>query len=461
MISTNEFLEYYLLLEEYGFERNALLMIISYCVNLKGNDIRFQYIKKVAKSFADDGITTAKKVEKKLSSYTSSTPALIKLFSACSITRKPDIEDDKLYLKWANEMGFSDEAIIAAAKYFKAKTIEKIDSALTELYNNKKFDVKEIDDYCKTKNSVYQLTLDIARSLGVYIQNTTPYVENYTTVWLNFGFETDALLLIANHCFMHGQNNFAAMNEFLIALYDEGIVTLDSIKEKIENIDEEDKLIKTILSSCGLTRKIIQMDKDCLKRWKNWGFGEEMLVECAKRSLGKSNPIAYMNAILSSWKNEGIFTVDKIEKQAPAPVNNGSSNGGSNSIFVKNNTPVRDNKALIEAHFYDLRHEAEKRAEHNLAIAMQDETYAKIKKQLSSLSIELAFDEARGKKNEEVEKQISLLEAQSDKRLEEMHIDKASFSPIYSCKKCNDTGYDKNGKQCECLKKFMKENNLI
>jgi DNA replication protein DnaD len=460
MISTNEFLEYYLLLEEYGFERNALLMIISYCVNLKGNDIRFQYIKKVAKSFADDGLTTAKKVEKKLSSYTTSTPALIKLFSTCSINRQPDIEDDKLYLKWSNEMGFTDEAIIAGAKYFKAKSIEKIDSAMTELYNNKKFDVKEIDDYCKNKNSVYQLTFDIARSLGVYIQNIAPYVENYTTNWINYGFDRDALLLISNHCFMHGKNSFATMNDFLIVLYDEGIVTTDSVKEKIAKIDSEEKLINTILTTCGLTRKIIPMDKDCLKRWKNWGFSDEMLIECARLSSGTNNPISYMNAILSTWKNDGIFTIDKIAKQSSASKTS-TSNKTSTTKSNSSSTQTRDNKALIEAHYYDLRHTAEQRAEQNLANAMKDEVYSELRKRINSLSIELAFAEARGVKGTETEKQIKTLEAQADKRLAELHIDKAGFLPNYSCKKCNDTGYDSTGKQCDCLKKFMKENNLI
>ena len=42
MISTNEFREYFVLLEDYGFEQDALLMIITYCVNLKGDNIRFQ-----------------------------------------------------------------------------------------------------------------------------------------------------------------------------------------------------------------------------------------------------------------------------------------------------------------------------------------------------------------------------------------------------------------------------------
>jgi DNA replication protein DnaD len=315
MISTNEFLEYYNLLEEYGFEHNALLMIVSYCVNLKGNDIRLQYIKKVAKSFADEGLTTAKKVEQKLSSYTSSTPSLIKIFTACGINRQPDIEDDKLYYKWYNELGFSDEAIIAAAKHFKAKTSEKIDVALCELYKNKKFDVMEIDDYCKTKNSVYNATLDIAKALGVYMQNASPYVENYVNVWINYGFETEALKVIAGYCFMHGKNSFEGMNDFVISLYDEGVITGDSVLEKLDSLNEQDKLIKSILNICGLSRKIISMDRECLKRWKSWNFSDEMIMKAAEYSVGKSNPIAYMNAILSSWKKQNIFKVEDIPEQ--------------------------------------------------------------------------------------------------------------------------------------------------
>jgi DNA replication protein DnaD len=326
MISTNEFLEYYCLLEEYGFEHNALLMIISYCVNLKGNDIKLPYIKKVAKSFAEEGITTAKKVEKKLSSYTSSTPSLIKIFTACGINKQPDIDDDKFYFKWYNDFGFSDEAIIAAAKYFKAKNCEKIDAALTELYKNKKFDVKEIDDYCKTKTSVYNATLEIAKELGVYMQTTAPYVENYVNVWLNYGFESQALKVIANYCFMHGKNSFEGMNEFVLSLYDDGIITGEDVLEKLDSLNEEDKLIKNILNGCGLTRKIIAMDRECLKRWKSWNFSNEMLFKAAEYSLGKSNPIAYMNAVLSSWKNKNIYTVDAIPEQTTRATDSGKKN---------------------------------------------------------------------------------------------------------------------------------------
>ena len=193
MISTNEFREYFILLDEYGFAQDALLMIINYCVNLKGADIRLQYIKKVAKSFAEEGVTSAKGVEDKLSAYTSSTPALIRLFNAVGIKKKPDIDDDKLYKKWTDALGFEENAIVAAAKQFKIKDCLKLDAVLEELYKNRRLDVKEIESYCKTKNSVVALTVKTAKSLGVYMSDYTPYVENYVNVWCNMGYSFDCI----------------------------------------------------------------------------------------------------------------------------------------------------------------------------------------------------------------------------------------------------------------------------
>ena len=444
MISTNEFREYFYLLEEYGFEQNALIMIISYCVNLKGDDIRFSYIKKVAKSFADEGVTTAKKVDEKLSAYTSSTPALIKLFGAAGIKKQPDVDDDKLCKKWTNEFGFDDAAIIAAAKQFKVKNCERLDEALEELFKNRKFDVKEIEDYCKNRNSVYSLTFEIAKNLGVYLQNAAPYVENYVGVWCNFGYSFECLKTLSVHCFKNGINSFEYMNDFILKLYNEGLVADASVNEYLDKRNADDKFIKKLLAAGGLSRKIIAWDRESLSRWRSWNFSDEMIMEAAKIASGKANPMAYVNGILSGWKSEGIFAADKIKKVSTTATSNGA------------NATV--SRAEIERHYYDLRHAAEERAENALATATADEVYGQIRKELNELAIKLAFAEIRDKAQaEEISARIDELEAQGEKRLKELHIDKADFVPRYSCKKCNDTGYDKAGKPCECLKKFIAE----
>ncbi len=438
MISTNEFREYFYLLEEYGFEQNALLMIIAYCVNLRGDNIRFQYIKKVAKSFAEEGITTALKVNEKLSAYTSATPALLKIFSAAGIGRQPDIDDEKAYKKWTGELGFSDGEIIAAAKYFKARNTEKLDSALEELYKNRKFDVKEIEDYCKNKHSIYDATLEIARSLGVYMQNAAPYIETYVNVWYNYGYSLESLRAIAAYCFRNGMNSFENMGAFIVSLLKDGIVDDGGVNDRLKTLESDDALIRDLLSACGLSRKIIAWDRENLSRWREWGFGRDMLTKAAALSSGKNNPMAYMNGILSAWKASGIFSADAIPS--------------SNEALKTKNW----DKAAIESHYSELRHAAEERAEKVLALALSDGKYAEIHKKLNSLAIKLAFAEVKDEEQaESISSEISKLEKLGDERLAFLGIDKSSFAPRYNCRICNDTGYDKNGQPCICLKKLI------
>ena len=45
-------------------------------------------------------------------------------------------------------------------------------------------------------------------------------------------------------------------------------------------------------------------------------------------------------------------------------------------------------------------------------------------------------------------------------RLAKLGISKEDFKPHYKCSLCNDTGYDSEGRQCQCLKRFIKVNNL-
>lgn len=311
MISQNEFREYLILLEEYNVERNALIMIVNYCATLKGDKISGQYIKKVAKNFCADGDITAIKVEKRLSSYTANTTILNKIFAACSIKRQPEVEDGEILNKWLG-YGFGEDAIICAAKGFKAKSIEKLDIVIDELNKNSKFDVKEIENYRKEKSSLYETALSVAKALGVYMPDPTPYVENYLSVWSGYGLSNSSLKSIADYCFLSGRISFDLMNDFVSHLYRGAFIDDDSVRNLLVQLAEDDKFIKSVHSQCGLTRKLIPYDRQALSRWRDWGFNESMILKAAELSAGKNNPMAAVNYLLSTWKNSGIYTVEQI-----------------------------------------------------------------------------------------------------------------------------------------------------
>ena len=118
------------------------------------------------------------------------------------------------------------------------------------------------------------------------------------------------------------------------------------------------------------------------------------------------------------------------------------------------------NRVAWEQWNYDRKHAAEEKADKALNRATADKVYGSIRKELNELSIQLAFAEIKDKpKAEEITKRIKELEEQGDKRLKELGIDKAQFTPHYSCTCCNDTGYTEQGFICKnCLKEFEVHN---
>ena len=125
----------------------------------------------------------------------------------------------------------------------------------------------------------------------------------------------------------------------------------------------------------------------------------------------------------------------------------------------KDDATSRMLRAQIEQHYYDLRHQAEDRAEEVRERALRDKVYCDIEKQLNDVGIKIAWAEIRNPEEaRELEAQRAALEVKGAQRLKQLGISKADFAPRYKCNICNDTGYDKAGVPCECLKWFIKTN---
>ena len=314
MITTNEYAAYFSLMEENGLKPEALLMIVKYCVDLKGGAIGLRYILKVANDFIARGITTTTKIEKELSDYSLKTGEFASLMNYILPNKKPQIEDLKLFEKWNKQLLYDIDTIIFIAKSAKIKNIEKLDKEIDVLYASKKFSEKEIADYYKSKAKTTELAYAINRSLSVYTEVIDPVIENYVIPWQNMGYDEETLLFLATYCFKKNRRSLEEMNEVVEKIYKNGLITLTSIAEYLKSISADDDFIKKLLLIAGLSRKPTEWDRANLKTWRSWNFSDEMISEACAIAAGKSNPMSYVNAVLSGWKSEGIFTADKIRR---------------------------------------------------------------------------------------------------------------------------------------------------
>lgn len=321
MISTNEFSEYFSLMEDYQIKPEALIMICKYCVDIKGPSISGKYITAVAKDFALRGIKTVDAIEIELADYFDKSNELQKLLSVLGSKRKADIDDLNYFNKWVNDFNFEFEIICSTAKLTKCKSLVSLDEIMTELYSAKVFSKKEIENYLDKKAENLELAKNIAKKLSIYVQVLKPVLDNYINPWLSLGYDKETLLFIADYCFKKRKRNFDEMDDTIKSLYKKGLVNLLSIADYIKRRSKDDEFIKTLLDSTGTMRLPNEWDRKNLANWREWGFSDEMIEKAAEISGGRNNPMIYMNSVLGNWKTKGIFNVEDIPSTDTAKTN--------------------------------------------------------------------------------------------------------------------------------------------
>ena len=316
MISTSEFMEYYEIMETYGIKEDAMLMIVKYCIDLKGENVGYKYISTVARDFGARGILNYEQTEKAIGHYILRSVEIEKILSALKLKRKPEIEDLEYFNKWTKDLGFETDNIVFAAGKIKKGGIKKLDEFLLKLYSAKKFSKEEIKEYILLSDKIYETAIKICKSLSVYYDVMDTVLENYVIPWINQGFDEESLLLVSKFCFKKGKNTLEYMDGVLSSLSKEGIINYASIAQYFINYNKEDKFISSILSKLYIARKPNSWDRANFSRWRNWNFSDEMIEKACEMAEGKENPIPYMNAILGSWKQQNIYSPSEI-KDAP------------------------------------------------------------------------------------------------------------------------------------------------
>jgi len=318
MITPNEYREYYDIIERLHMEKEALLMIINYCVNIKGGNVGYAYITTVARDWANQKITTAKQVEDKLLQFESLRTGLEFVCKLLGIKRAPSIEERDLYQKWTQE-GFDDEVLTYVAKKCKEKSkasLAYMDTMLDKYYAQRLLSVGEIELYETEKTQSFAIAKSLTKNLGLYYENLEPVVDNYIFGWLNMGFTENMLEEISNYCFKTNVRTLEGMNRTLEKFHKLGILTEHGLNEYFSGVLATDNKIKAILEAVGLSRNVNQYDRDKYKVWKeNWNMSDELIDYACTLAVGKDQPMQYLSSILATYHDKNITTVE-LAKQS-------------------------------------------------------------------------------------------------------------------------------------------------
>ncbi len=446
MITAAEFMRYFSIMEEYSIKPEALLLIIRYCIDLKGETIAQNYILQVAKNFAAEGVTTIEQIEQKLSDYTIRNSDLSRVLLAMGSSKKPEPEDYQRFKKWTTEYGFELSAIEYTASLYKKGGLSKLDEVLQELYTNKKFDKAEIREFLARKTEIRNLTLSIAKELGVYCPVIDTYTDNFVSRWLALGYDDASLVLLAKYCFRREKKSFEKMDQLIQKLTDYGVVSSESIVAYIEAEAREQTFLAEVLKKAGLSRRVNNWDRECLRNWRAWNFSDEMILRAAETAVGKASPLPYITSVLSSWKAKGFFSPDQL------PQETAHSNYYQKQLREERSAEFRKK---VENYYFNLREQAQDRADHYRKLAEGNAAYRATVEEIKTTEISLAKAEAFGTDTSKLSEILSNLQGRRAKILHSMNLTEEMLTPQYRCKQCKDTGFDADGNVCQCYKEFI------
>lgn len=429
-------------LENNPMEQQAFLLVAEYCVKKDGEKLSCSHILNKAAKMCRERKYTLELAERELADFNEHERDLSKIFSYLGIYRKVQESDYEFLDKWLNA-GMEAGAMFAAAKNLKKGTLSTLGALLEELSDKNIFKATEAEVYLAKRGELTAVVYAVAKRLGVKVQNPRPYAEEYAEKWLERGYDTASLSLIASFCMKLGYG-FGEMDALLDELYRNGTVDEESVKAYCSARDKDFRLLQSLQAECGVLKKT-QSALDMVAAWKSWNFSDAMIKEAAKRSANASAPLPYMNKLLSEWKREGIFSPSSIPENAPARK--------INAVYQSEASIAADIRGDRERHYAALREQALDRAENMRKRAARNADFKRAESEMKECEIALARAEVtesdelpalRSKLDEIKERRKSILQA--------VGIRESDLLPNYSCKKCSDTGFLKDGRMCDCYR---------
>ena len=315
MLTPREFEEFYYLIENLHLEKEAVLKIISYCVQQKGTNVSVNYIVAVAKNWAFDGVKTSQDVDDRITDQERVSSDVILVMKALGYKRQATTEEYQLFLNWKNELELQNDIILAIAKKSKVKSFEKLNEVIQKCYVLRLESLKEINDYFDSRDKMFEIAKKVVKNLGLWYQDLSVVVDTYITNWLTLGFDEDAIVKLSNYAFKSSIRTLEGLNNNLINMYKVGILTSEAIDNYLDDIVKNDIEIANILNKLGIVRNVNSNDRMFYKTWLyEWKLNENIINYAIDLSKDKYMPMQYLNKILSEYHNSGVTTIDDAKK---------------------------------------------------------------------------------------------------------------------------------------------------
>ncbi len=278
----------------------------------------FRVANEEAQRWAQNGVKTVEDVERIVMRGRERDGELRRLLRRLGRLGNPGQDDRKMYDKWRDEWGFSEDAIQAACCETTkgAPTMAYLDGILLRQHQLGRHEAKALGEGMKRDGSERDFVREVYTGLGRV--GVSPTEEDTKTVgaWLADGYSQEMIRLAVREAHARtGGGNLEDVAGWLTKWRAKGFTSAEQVEAGRTRVRMLNSQLHAVYESAGLEKRANQADRDRLSKWAGeMGMSMDLVLLAAEYAKGSPQPMAAIDRIVSDWHQAGIRT----EREAKA-----------------------------------------------------------------------------------------------------------------------------------------------
>ena len=303
-------------LNEWKVPEEVISLVAAWCVEMKGEKVRFSYINRVLGDIYDQGLVKYDEVERYIKEVSSRTSGAADVLKAWNLNRPPTADEIELYKKWTSEYGMHKLAVREAQKHMTGvsnpnfKYLDSIMERLSKAGVNKAEEAKE---YFLKNDSLKEEAREVYAILGG-LRISEGRIALYES-WLDMGFSHRSVLKAAEALAKTGDRQPDDLDSVLKRWQKNGIVSDKSVAEYMTQIRKTSEKVSELLEQWGENRAPKSYEAAIYNTWLQKKYPDELIELACAKSTNVKEKMAYANKILTVWEQKGIKTTAQAEKE--------------------------------------------------------------------------------------------------------------------------------------------------
>ena len=297
--------------EDLHLPTEVIIMLLNHMVSVNGKNFRISDANKVALQMVDEKIKTVDQAEEFFSRDEKTIAGVKKILKKLGKRYNPSEAQIGLYRKWTVDWGFSHEAIEAALE-LTAKgdpSLGYLDGILKSLYQQGSVTTEQIMQSSRKAEDFREVLKELgkgdvsARNIQLYDQMTSLYPK-------------EVVLIAARECGHTGKDLDDTL-KLLQAWKEKGLSGRKDVEGYVQTFHDQTSLIRQLKKIWGTDEtRVGKADRSLVLKWENeWSILPETILAAAPYAAEAKLPMAYLDSILTDYRNRGITTPDQVRQE--------------------------------------------------------------------------------------------------------------------------------------------------